>query len=88
MEYQRRKGKREKWIDPNPMGDISLLKIIRKNVGIVARSGILEEIARKRRRRVRRKGMILMIILKNILKRMVEMPLLYPWKPMQARVNG
>jgi hypothetical protein len=50
--------------------------------------GISEGTARKRRRRIRRKIMILMMSLKNILKRMVEMPLLQLWKPMQARVHG
>jgi len=39
------------------------------------RSSILEGTARKRRRRIRKKIMILMTSLKNILKRMVEIPI-------------
>jgi hypothetical protein len=33
VEDRRRKKKREKRVDPNPVGDISLLEIPRKNVG-------------------------------------------------------
>jgi hypothetical protein len=43
---------------------------------------ISKEVARKRKRRIRREIMILMMSLKIILKRMVDMPLLWLWKPM------
>jgi len=62
------------------MGDISLFESPRKYVGIVARLGILEGIVSKRRIKLRRKIMILMMSLKNNLKRMVEMPLLQLWQ--------
>jgi hypothetical protein len=55
MEDQRRKERREKRVDPNPMGDISLLESPRKNVGTVARLGISEETARKRKKKKNKK---------------------------------
>jgi hypothetical protein len=61
----------------NPMGDLSLLESPRKNVGTASRSRISQDIARKRKRRIRRKIMILIMSLKNILRRMEEMPMLH-----------
>jgi hypothetical protein len=58
------------------MRDISLLESLSKNVGIVAKSRISKEIARKRKRRIRRKIIFMVMSLKNIIKRMVKMPLL------------
>jgi len=43
MEYWRRKERREKRVDTNPMGYISLFEISRKYVRIVARLGILDD---------------------------------------------
>jgi hypothetical protein len=63
-------------IDSNPKGDTSLLKIPMQNVGIVARSNILEGTASKRKTRIRRKIMIPMKILNNLLNRMVDIPFL------------
>jgi hypothetical protein len=76
------KGRRKKMVDLNPMGDISLLECPNKNLGIVVRLGISEGITRNKRRRIRRKQMILMMSLKNILKRKVEIPLFHIWQPM------
>jgi len=74
--------RRKKNTNPNLKGDISLLEIPRKNVGTATRLGILEETIRKRKRRLRRKITIIMMTLKNILERMVEMSLLQFWQPM------
>jgi hypothetical protein len=63
MEDGRRKERREKRVDPNLVGDISLLESPRKNVGTATRSGISKEHARKKKK-IRRKIMILMMSLK------------------------
>jgi hypothetical protein len=60
------------------VGDIRLLETPWKNVGIVARLYISKYFERKIKRRIRRKIIILVMSLKNVLKRMVDMPLLYP----------
>jgi hypothetical protein len=58
------------------MRDLSLLEIPRIFFGTIVRLGISEEIGRKRKIRIRREIMILMMSLKNVIRRMVDMPLL------------
>jgi hypothetical protein len=58
MEDRRRKIRREKREDLNPMEDINLLEILKKNVGTTTRLDISEGATSKRRRR-RRKRMII-----------------------------
>jgi hypothetical protein len=48
------------------MGDISILENPRENLGTAARLGISKETTKKRKIRIRRKIMILMMIMKNI----------------------
>jgi hypothetical protein len=75
-----RMERRDKKVDPNPMGGISLLESPRKYFGTVARSIISEGTSKKRKRRIRTKRMILIMSLKNLLKRMVEIPILHLWQ--------
>jgi len=63
-------------VDPNPMGGVSLLESLRKNVGIASSSGTSKGTVMKTRRRIRRKIMILIMSVESLLKRMVEMTLL------------
>jgi hypothetical protein len=81
VEDQRIKKIRYKMVDQNPMGDISLVEIPRKIFGIAERLGITQGTVRKRRKRRRSERMIVMLIMKNILNRMVDIRFLHLWKP-------
>lgn len=70
MEYQRRKVRREKRVDPNPMIGKIILNNPSKNLGITTRSSILKGTKRKIRRRTK-KIRILIMTKKNILKKMM-----------------
>jgi hypothetical protein len=60
------------------MGDISLLEIPRQDVGTMTRLCISKRLQR-REKGEKKKMNDLRMNLKNLLKRMVEMPLLWPW---------